>query len=103
MCVKKCFTAAGIALTDGPLVEEQRNFAHKSLRGFGFRTNVFEDNSRLELNQVLEDIEKKSGRPVAVKGMFNIPMMNAIWNIFMGNRFDHDDPQLRRIAEGVTA
>lgn len=80
---------------------EQRNFVQKSRRRFGFRTKDFEENIRLELDQVLEDVDTKCGIQVVNKGMFAIPVLNAIWSIFMGQRFDHDDPQLDRIAEGI--
>ena len=94
-------TCAGLTLNDGPLVAEQRTFAHKYLKGFVLRSNSLEENINLELNQVLEDMGRKCGRPVAINGMFSIPVLNAFWNIFMGQRFEHDDPQLRRISQAV--
>ena len=95
------FTATGLVTSDGPLVAEQRKFAQKSLRGFGLRTNLLEENIRFELNQVMEDMDKKLGRPVAVNGMFAIPVINGIWSIFMGQRFEHNDPRLLQLVESL--
>ena len=80
---------------------EQRSFAHKSLRGFGLRTNLLEENIRLELNQVMEDIDKNCGRPMAVNGMFAVPVLNGIWSMFMGQRFEHNDPRLLQLVESL--
>ena len=91
----------GIIFSDGPLVVEQRNFALKSLKGFGLRTNLLEESIHLEIKQVLDGIDKNCGRSVAVKGMFAISVLNGIWSIFMGQRFEHDDPKLRKIADGI--
>ena len=95
------FLKLGIVFNEGPLAAEQRAFVAKHLRGFGFRSNLFEDFIRAELNQVLEDIDKTCGRPLAINGKFAVPVLNAVWNIFMGQRFEYDDPQLRQISDGV--
>ena len=52
-------TCAGLTLNDGPLVAEQRTFAHKYLKGFVLRSNSLEENINLELNQGLEDMGRK--------------------------------------------
>ena len=104
MILNVVFNHIGIAFSDGPLVAGQRQFAIKSLKNFGMGTRVIEHSIRTEVTEVLECIEAEcTEKPVQVEGMFVVPVMNALWSLFMGKRYDHKDPEIHRLANGVKA
>jgi len=42
------------------------------------------------------------GEPIDMAGKLNLPILNALWKITVGQRFDYDDPQLTRIITQLT-
>ena len=67
-------------------------------------SKVLEHSIRTEVNQVLEHIARDcTGKRIQVKDMFVVPVMNALWSLFMGKRFDHNDPEIHRLNSQVKA
>jgi cytochrome P450 family 2 subfamily F len=40
-----------------------------------------------------------SGQPLDMGGRFNLPILNALWRITVGERFEYDDPKLVDIIQ----
>ena len=50
-----------------------------------------------EVGEFLSLIKKKEGTAVAVNSMFTIAVVNALWMIIAGQRYDHDDAERSHI------
>ena len=38
-------------------------------------------------------------QPVDMANRFNLPILNALWRVTVGERFDYDDPQLKDLIQ----
>ena len=47
-------------------------------------------------------IDKKNGEPFDFINQFNVPILNALWRITSGERFDYDHPKLESIVARLT-
>ena len=47
-------------------------------------------------------IEKNKDQPFDFINQFNLPILNALWRVTVGERFDYDDPKLISIIERLT-
>lgn len=69
----------------------------KSDFGFGKKsmTSLVQD----ELNHFLATLEETKGQPVETSTLFNVPVVNAIWTVLTGERFESGDPKLDRTIQ----
>jgi hypothetical protein len=70
-----------------------------------YKNAVFQFFSGME-NLILDEVahfttylQQFAGQPVDMAGRFNLPILNALWRVTVGERFDYDDPQLVDIIE----
>jgi len=54
-----------------------------------------------EVPELTNWIGKQSGKPVSLHGRISIAVVNALWTILTGQRYDHDDPKLVKILEEI--
>ena len=47
-------------------------------------------------------ILKAEGKPFDCISQFNLPILNALWKVAVGDRFEYDDKRLASIMDGVT-
>lgn len=47
-------------------------------------------------------IDKNNGEPFDFINQFNVPILNALWRITSGERFDYDHPKLKSIVARLT-
>ena len=52
-----------------------------------------------ELGHFLRMLEETKGEPVQTSTLFNVPIVNAIWRVLTGQRFEAGDPRLDRTIE----
>ena len=45
---------------------------------------------------------KAEGKPFDCISKFNLPILNALWRVAVGDRFEYDDKRLASIMDGVT-
>ena len=69
---------------------EQRRFTLKTLKEFGFGKSGMEEMIREELNEFVPFLleESKNGS-ISVMNLFNISILNIIWRIVNGSRYDY--------------
>ena len=69
----------------------------RHLREFGFGRKSMEENLNIEVDRLSENFRKKlKNGPVDPHLVFNGAIINALWNIAVGETFeDLDDPDLR--------
>ena len=92
----------GVLFSDGPIWAEQRRFTLRTLRDFGFGKAKMEELINEEVEAFTEALKSYRGEPVDIAGKFNLPILNSLWRITVGQRFDYDDPKLRRILANLT-
>ncbi|CAG7720612.1 unnamed protein product, partial [Allacma fusca] len=98
VCDKK-----GIGFSSGPAVFEQRKFFLKSVRKFCYEDRShFESKIQDEISAVLAKFGENTNQPCRMKHTFNIPVLNAAWNFFMGGNVDSSDPQVKCLAKCAT-
>ncbi|VEN64074.1 unnamed protein product [Callosobruchus maculatus] len=92
----------GIVMTDGDFWAEQRRFLVRHLRDFGFGTTnmstLLEEESQ-ELVKYLQRCINESEAVVNMHSLFSTPILNTLWRMLAGVRYDTDDPKLAELHE----
>ena len=47
-----------------------------------------------EVRQFTSLLSQLTGQPINMASQFNLPILNALWRITVGDRFEYTDPQL---------
>ncbi|XP_059087981.1 cytochrome P450 2C15-like [Tigriopus californicus] len=90
---------AGIIEGSDMVWTEQRRFALSTLKDFGFGKASMEILINEELIQFMDYLEEQSqSGPIAVANMFNISVLNILWQIVAGQRFDYHDKALNKLV-----
>jgi hypothetical protein len=82
---------------------EQRRFALKTLRDFGFGKKSMESMVLEEATELIETFKKGVGKPTQTRNKFNAAVLNALWTLITGNRYSHDDPMLQDLISRLTS
>ncbi len=103
----------GVILSNGNYWRQQRRYVLKNLKDFGFGKSSMEDSLNEDVQKLLEHFKPQVGQPLSLNRMFNISILNALWNILVGEKLPLDDPKLHktvelldeflRVAEGPTS
>ncbi|CAH1992977.1 unnamed protein product [Acanthoscelides obtectus] len=95
----------GIIMTDGEFWFEQRRFLVRHLREIGFGTNdmstLLEDESQELVKYLLKETNGGEGI-LGMSSLFSIPILNALWRMLVGVRYDPGDPKLAKL-HGILA
>jgi len=87
----------GIISSDGVLWTEQRRFALKHLKDFGFGRIGLEGVIQGEVEDLLNYLAKQESKDFKMDTVFGIPVINILWTIVAGKRFELDDPKVQRV------
>ncbi len=82
---------------------EQRRFALRTLRDFGFGRKGMESLIMDEVNEFVNWIARHGGEPISLHGRINLAVVNALLAVLTGERYDHDDPKLGKILKDLEA
>ena len=102
--IRKCRTGnEGIVNASGHKWQEQRRFMLTTLRDFGFGKSSMEEmiNEEMEYFCTYMDEESSSKGVINVQSLFNIAVLNILWRIVAGERYDYRDPKLRELMKIV--
>ena len=55
-----------------------------------------------EVAQFKKLIEKNIGEPIDFMNKLNLPILNALWKVTVGEKFDYDDKKLVDIVKRLT-
>jgi len=92
----------GVILSEGKTWVEQRRFALRTLRDFGFGKQGMEEMIQEEVDMFKALIDKNKEEPFDFINQLNLPILNALWRITVGERFEYDDPKLQSIVHRLT-
>jgi cytochrome P450 len=97
------FKNRGILFCDGNHTwNEQRRFALRNLRDFGFGKESMEGLLLHELQEFLNHLDKEVGKPVDLKNIFNASVLNSLWFLITSHRFDLQDPDFKKVIALLT-
>ncbi|CAH1107251.1 unnamed protein product [Psylliodes chrysocephalus] len=89
----------GIVFSDGQFWQNQRKFSLQHLRSFGFGRKEMEEKIQEETRSLIEIFKNKNSEPIFMHNAFDISVLNGLWAMMAGQRFDIDDERLRRLLQ----
>merc|ERR1712064_153227 len=92
----------GVILSEGRTWVEQRRFTLRTLRDFGFGKQGMEEMIQEEVDMFKALINKSNGEPFDFMNKLNLPILNALWRVTVGERFEYDNPRLLSIVRRLT-
>lgn len=92
----------GVIMSEGKVWSDQRRFTLRTLRDFGFGKTGMEEMIQEEVLLFKALINKNQEEPFDFINQFNLPILNALWKVTVGERFEYDDPRLMSIIERLT-
>ncbi|GBP41037.1 Farnesoate epoxidase [Eumeta japonica] len=92
----------GIVFSDGRSWQTLRRIVFKYLKHFGYNSQVMEKIITKECQVLVSQMEASAGRPIHINDMFNIHVINMLWCLVAGRRYDTDDERLKEICDLIT-
>ncbi len=89
----------GIVLNHGKHWQEQRRFMLSTLRDFGFGKSDMEGLINEEFKFFMEHLDTHMDKVELVQNLFNIPILNILWQIIAGTRYHYYDPNLKELVQ----
>ncbi|XP_011692220.1 PREDICTED: probable cytochrome P450 305a1 [Wasmannia auropunctata] len=93
----------GVLFTDGDIWRDQRRFVLRTLKEFGFGNVTMEDiilNDAVSLTSMVESLAKL-GPITNLYNITSIAVLNSLWTLVAGARFDLENPKLAEILSVV--
>ena len=100
--VQKCKDFPGLIMSEGETWKQQRRFSLRTLRDFGFGKQGLEELIMDEVKMFKHLLDTEVGKPIDIATKLNLPILNALWKVTVGERFDYDDPRLLDICQRLT-
>ena len=100
--VQKCKDFPGLIMSEGEAWKQQRRFSLRTLRDFGFGKQGLEELIMDEVKMFKHLLDTEVGQPIDIATKLNLPILNALWKVTVGERFDYDDPRLLDICQRLT-
>lgn len=91
----------GLIISEGDEWKEQRRFAIRHLRDFGFGKSSMEDIIRQEFLDIADNLRSMDGLEVETKQLFNLNVVNVLWRMMTGSRFNLKDKLERERLEKI--
>lgn len=95
----------GVVFTDGALWEEQRMFSVKTLKNLGFGKSSMIEHIQCEAEELIANLLKKCDKEMWIQdessNIFDISVMNVMWKILRGERFELDDKRVIKLMESI--
>jgi len=89
----------GIIMTDGQEWTDIRRFTLKHLKDFGFGRAGLEEVIQGEVEDLINLFALHNGNDFRMETVFGIPVINVLWTIVAGQRFNFKDPKAQRLME----
>ena len=89
----------GIVFSHGEEWSQQRRFTMRRLRDFGLGKSSMEDMISEEVGDLLKLLDQKLNKPLEVRYIFNLSIINGLWKIVTGTRFHLEDQKLKNLVK----
>ena len=94
--------SAGIVFNEGPSWQQLRRFTLKTLKEFGFGKAGMQELVMEEVEHFLDHL-REGNTIVDMSSQLPLPILNSLWRVAVGERFNYDDPQLSSIMERLNS
>ena len=92
----------GVLFTDGSIWSQNRRFTLRHLKAFGLGQSTMVQQLHTEAHSLIEFLKLQSNKgAVAMHTAFDVSVLNSLWQMFAGRRFDHDDEKVNDILDVV--
>ncbi|XP_076676988.1 methyl farnesoate epoxidase isoform X2 [Andrena cerasifolii] len=92
----------GILFTEGTTWSQCRRFTMRHLRSFGLGQSSMEKQLTVEAEGLVDHLRRASAKgPVPMHTAFDIAVLNSLWSMFAGHRFDYGNEKLGDMLETV--
>ena len=94
----------GIIATESEDWVKQRRFGLKTLKDLGFARKGIEEIINEEVDQIIDEMvmSENDGENFLVDSIFNIPVINVLWQLVAGYRFDKNVSEERNVIDNIT-
>ena len=108
----------GLVFADGEHWAEQKRFAVKHMKTFGFGKSGHESIVQEEVivaeilwiilislqkvEEVVQILSKEEGKDILMENQFAVPTINILWSIVASKRFRHHDPETKGLIKLIT-
>ena len=87
----------GLIFGSGEEWLEQRKFAIKAFKELGMGSGRAGAVIEGEVQELVSRLRGEVGHPTAVNHFFHIAIVNALWHLVAGFRYEYDDPKLQAL------
>lgn len=95
------YDCRGLVFSVGQEWTEQRRFALKKLRDFGFGKSSMEDFIHEEIELLQQLLDQKLNQTLTMSLVFNLSVVNGLWTLLTGSRLSLEDSKLKELVEIV--
>ena len=93
----------GILATESDNWVKQRRFGLKTLKDLGFARRGIEEIINEEVDQMIDTMVSERGEEnYLVESVFNIPVINVLWQLVAGYRFDKTASEESNVINNMT-
>lgn len=97
---------SGIVFTDGDFWQKQRRFSVKALRSLGLGMNGMVQQVEREASELVKSLiyHSDNGEEISIQNecnLFDVSVINVLWSIVRGERYDLNDPRLTTLMEAI--
>ncbi|XP_075978468.1 farnesoate epoxidase-like isoform X2 [Anticarsia gemmatalis] len=92
----------GIVFNDGSSWTKTRRVVLKYLKNFGYNTRYMENYISEECRALVNLRMSDAGQPIQANDMFHITIVNILWRLVAGKRYDLEDAKLKTLCDLIT-
>ena len=91
----------GLTGSEGPHGKEKRRFTMKHLKDLGSGRSSMEEIIGIEFDEIAKKLRLSGGKEdISIHLLFNVTVINVLWRIIAGSRFDMNNPEaVKRMEE----
>ncbi|XP_042870721.1 cytochrome P450 2L1-like isoform X2 [Penaeus japonicus] len=93
------FTETGIIISSGLIWQNNRRFTLRHLRDLGMGKTRLEEAIQHEAVCLVEDFARHTGRPGPLPWSINVAVLNVIWQMVAGKRFEVNDFEIQKLSK----
>ncbi|CAF4908442.1 unnamed protein product [Pieris macdunnoughi] len=92
----------GIVFSDGATWAKTRRAVLKHLKNFGYSSRAMEANISEEAKAIVELRKIDAGIPIVVNHILDVAIVNILWKLVAGKRYDLNDGRLTLLCDLIT-